>query len=156
MSERRKPRSGEVISGTHGKVWFDGDLTYEISSVELKIKTNRETIQFAGEMWEDSKLMSVSGTWSAKIKKTYSRAKKYAEALAKGTDMRSTIISKLNDPDNGGTERIEISNCWFDEVTLQQFENGKICEDELSGGFIGFKYLDAISDPCVQGGNDNE
>ena len=28
-------------------------------------------------------------------------------------------------------------------------ENGKITEDEFSGGFVGFKYLDTIADPCV-------
>ncbi len=149
MSTRRKPRAGEIISGTHGKVWFDGDITYELSSAEFKLKPNRETIQFASDLWEDSKLMSLSGTWSAKIKKSYSRAKKYCEALANGQDIRSTIISSLSDPDNGGTERIQVTNCWFDEVTLQAFESGKICEDELSGGFTGFKYLDHIDDPCV-------
>lgn len=145
---RRMPRAGEVISGTHGMAWFDGDITYELTSFEAKIKTNRETIQFAGQMVEDSKLMSVSGTWSAKIKKTFSRAKKYSEQIMKGIDPRSNIVGKLADPDNGGTERISITNCWFDELTLQAFENGKICEDELSGGFTGLQYLDSIDDPC--------
>ena len=138
-----------MISGTHGMVWLDGEITYEVASFEVKIKTNRETIQFAGEMIEDSKLMSVSGTWSAKIKKTFSRAKNYSEQIMKGIDPRSNLIGKLADPDNGGTERISITNCWFDELTIQQFENGKICEDELSGGFTGIQYLDAIDDPCA-------
>lgn len=37
-------------------------------------------------------------------------------------------------------------SCWLDELTLQAFENGKITEDEFSGGFVGFKYLDTIAD----------
>lgn len=147
--ERRMPRPGEVISGTHGFLWWNSNICYEVTSWEAKIKTNRETMQFAGQMWEDSKLMSISGTWTAKIKKVYSRGKKYAEKFAKGGDERLSLISKLADPDNGGTERVQIMSAWLDELTLQAFENGKITEDEFSGGFVGFKYLDEIDDPCA-------
>ncbi len=146
---RTKPAIGKVISGTHGYFWWDGAICYEITSFEAKIKANRETINFSGDMWDDSKLMSVSGTWTAKIKKIYSRGMEYAEKLAQGLDPRLTLISKLADPDNGGTERVQINSCWLDELTLQAFENGKITEDEFSGGFVGFKYLDTIADPCA-------
>ena len=64
-------------------------------------------------------------------------------------DERLSLISKLEDPDNGGIERVQLMSCWLDELTLQAFENGKITEDEFSGGFVGFKYLDTIADPCV-------
>ena len=129
--ERKLPAVGKVISGTHGYFWWNNSICYEITSFEAKIKTNRETINFSGQMWDDSKLMGVSGTWTAKIKKIYSRGKTYAEKLSAGIDERLSLISKLEDPDNGGTE------------------NGKITEDEFSGGFVGFKYLDTIADPCV-------
>ena len=146
-SERTMPKVGQVISGTHGYFWWNGSICYEITSFEAKLSTNRETINFAGQMWDDSKLMGVSGTWTAKIKKIYSRGKAYAEKLASGIDERLTLISKLEDPDNGGTERIQLTSCWLDELTLQQFEHGSLSEDEFSGGFTGFKYLDSISDP---------
>ena len=145
---RRMPRVGQAISGTHGYFWWNGDICYEITSFEAKLKTNRETINFAGQMWDDSKLMGVSGEWSAKIKKVYSRGKYYAEQLAKGIDERLTLTAKLEDPDNGGPERIQLTSCWLDELTLQSFENGKLTEDEFSGGFTGFTYLDEITDPC--------
>ena len=61
----------------------------------------------------------------------------------------TSFEAKLEDPDNGGTERVQLMSCWLDELTLQAFENGKITEDEFSGGFVGFKYLDTIADPCV-------
>lgn len=146
---RKMPRVGQVISGTHGYFWWNGDICYEITSFEAKLKTNRETINFAGQMWDDSKLMSVSGEWSAKVKKIYSRGKVYAEKLSQGIDERLTLTSKLEDPDNGGTERIQLTSCWLDELTLQSFENGKLAEDEFSGGFTGFEYLDTITDPCA-------
>ncbi len=49
-------------------------------------------------MWDDSKLMGVSGTWTAKIKKIYSRGKTYSEKLSAGIDERLSLISKLEDP----------------------------------------------------------
>lgn len=143
------PRAGQIISGTHGYLWFDGNIVYEVSSYEAKISTDREDMTFAGQMIKDSKLMAVAGTWSATIKKVYSRSKDIAESIMQGIDPRSTLIGKLQDPDNGGIERIQFSNCWFDEVTLMAFENGSVCEDELSGGFTGMKYLDEIKDPCI-------
>ena len=147
--DRRKPRAGQVISGTHGYFWWNGSICYEITSFEAKVSTDREDVTFAGDMWKDSKLMAVSGTWTAKLKKVYSRGKAYAEKLANGIDERIELIGKLADPDNGGVERIAIHNCWLDEVTLQNFENGKLTEDEFSGGFVGFNYLDSISDPLT-------
>lgn len=149
MADRSMPRAGQVISGTHGYLWFDGSIVYEVSSFEAKIETDREDLTFAGQMIKDSKLMSVSGTWTATIKKIYSRSKSICESLMEGVDPRSTLMGKLADPDNGGTERIQLSNCWFDEATLMSFEGGSICEDELSGGFTGMKYLDEIKDPCI-------
>ncbi|MGN0181216.1 MAG: phage tail tube protein [Candidatus Ornithomonoglobus sp.] len=47
------------------------------------------------------------------------------------------------------TERVQLKSCWLDELTLQAFENGKLAEDEFSGGFTGFTYLDDIADPCI-------
>lgn len=147
--DRKKPSVGKVISGTHGYLWWNGSICYEITSFEAKITANRETINFAGDMWDDSKLMGIAGEWSATIKKVYSRGKEVAEKLAQGIDERLTLIGKLEDPDNGGTERIQLDSCWLDELTLMQFENGSIIEDEFSGGFTGFTYLDTIADPCA-------
>lgn len=148
MSERRKPTARQVMSGTHGIIWIDGDKCYELSKYESKLGTDRESMQFAGDMIKDSKLMAVEGTWTATVRKVFSRAKPIVTNLMKGVDTRSTIIAKINDPDNGGTERVQYSNCWFDEATIQKIEQGAICEDEFSGGFTGLEYLDTVADPC--------
>lgn len=134
-----------VISGTHGYLWINDDICYEVSSFEVKLKINGETITFAGEMMEDRKLMGLSGTWSVKVKKVYSRSRDIAEELLEGKDPRMSLTGKLADPDSFGTEMIKITNCWLDELTIQQFEHGKIAEDELSGGWTGLQYLDSIS-----------
>lgn len=147
----RKITAPNIISGTHGKTWWDDSAIYEISSIEIKLKTNRETVTFAGDMIEDSKLMSVSGEFTIKVRKVFSRAKAYAEAFMKGNDPRSTIITELKDPDayGGGYEKVQITNCWFNDLPVISSENGKVSEDEFSGGFTGLKFLSSI-DPITQ------
>lgn len=147
----RKITAPNIISGTHTKTWWDGSVIYEASSVEAKLKTNREAITFSADMIEDSKLMSVSGTFAIKIRKVFSRSKKYAEAYMQGKDPRSEFISQLKDPDayGGGYEKVQFFNCWFDELPVIGGENGKIVEEEYSGGFTGLKFLSSI-EPIVQ------
>ena len=148
MADRIKTAPGKVISGTHGYFWWNGDICYEVTSFEASVSVNGETITFAGDMWEDRKIMGLSGTFTVTLKKVYSRAKEYADQLNAGLDPRLTLIGQLADPDNGGTETVSLMNCWLDEVPLMNFENGSIVEEEYSGGFTGYKYSSTIADPC--------
>lgn len=142
----QKPTARNLISGTHCKTWWDGALCYESSKVEVKLKGNRESAQFAGDMMSDSKLMSLEGTFSISLRKVFSRAAALAEAWNKGEDPRTTFIFKLEDPDAWGYETVKISNAWFDEVPVFTAENGKVIEEAYSGGFTGIEFLDKISE----------
>ena len=68
----KKPTAPRVMSGTFGMLYWDGEPVYEVSSFEAKLKVNRETVTFAGDMTEDSKLMGTAGEWSFKVKKVFS------------------------------------------------------------------------------------
>lgn len=142
----RKISAPNIISGTHGKVWWDDSVIYEISSFEATLDTDREDVTFAGDMIKDSKLMSVSGTFTMKVRKVFSRGKRFAEAFMQGKDPRSTLISQLKDPDayGGGYEKIQLTNCWVESVPLTGGENGKVVEEEYKGGFTGLKFLESI------------
>jgi len=140
-----KPTAPRTISGTHGYLWWDGEIVFECNSFEAKLKPNRETVHFAGDMIADSKLMSLEGEFSFKIKKVFSRGQiKLAAEFKAGRDPRSQLIGKLADPDAFGSERIVLNNCWFDEVTLMAFESGSLAEDEFSGGFTDWDFPDVI------------
>ncbi len=139
-----KPTARNAISGTHTTCWWDGDVCYEATGIEIKLAANRETVQFSGEMIEDSKLMGVSGTYSIKIRKIYSRSAEYAEQMMQGIDPRISIIAKIDDPDAWGHERVKITNAWFDEIPVFSSESGSIVEEEYSGGFTGLTFLDKI------------
>ena len=143
----KKIRGNNQISGTWGQVWLDGELVFELESFEAKVTTNRETVTIG--MDEDSKLVGLKGEGTMKVKKVFSRGKKkLLDAWKKGEDPRSTIVTKLKDPDTIGkqSERVSLDNVWFDELTLTQFENGKKGEDEYKFGFTpsDADYLDTI------------
>ncbi|NKN22170.1 phage tail tube protein [Clostridioides difficile] len=124
------------ISGTWGKLWWDGDLIAEVLSFEAKVTANREEIQFG--MSKDSKITSLAGEGTIKLGKVYSRGKKkLLEAWKKGEDPRSTLTSKIKDPGTPGkqAETVTINNVWFNELALAQFEKGGKIEEELSFGF---------------------
>src|SRR5665648_34706 len=142
-----KLRGNEQINGTWGQVWLDGELVFELDSFEAKVSANRETVTIGKS--EDSKLVGLKGEGSMKVKKVLSRGKKkLLDAWKNGEDPRSTIVTKLKDPDTIGkqSERISLGNVWFDELTLTQFELAKKLEDEYKFGFTpsDADYLDTI------------
>lgn len=140
-----KPNAPRVMCGKWGMVYLDGEPVYETDSYEAKITIEREDVDFIGQMAKDSKMTGITGEWSLKIKKVFSRgAQLLAEKVKKGQDVRVQIISKIDDPDAYGSERLVIENAWFNGLTLQKFENSKMIDEEYSGGFTDFYFPDLV------------
>lgn len=124
------------ILGTHGQMWWDNELIYEVESIEAKTTAVREKVVMAGSMDEDSKIVGFKSEGKFKIKKVYSRGvEKIVSSWKQGKDVRSKLVIKLADPDAYGTERVVIDDVWFNEVTLAQFEMGKKLDRTYSFGF---------------------
>lgn len=126
------------INGSFGQIWWDGELLVEIDSFEAKVTANREDVMMAGSLDIDSKITSLKGEGSFKIKKVYSRGvKSIVESWRNGNDIRAQLVGKLKDPDTikGQGERVVINNVWFNEMTLMQFELGQKLEREFPFGF---------------------
>ena len=81
MAESIKPRGNQICSGTFGKLWIDGMLAFEVYKFEAKEKTNRESVSFAGDTTNDSKLMGVDYEFSYTVRKVYSRGKAIATVI---------------------------------------------------------------------------
>ena len=91
------------------------------------------------------KVMGLSGTGSLKLHKVNSRmGQLLGEAMKKGTDPRFTIVTKLDDPDAYGAERVSLSNVSFDDLTLVDFEAKQLGKVECPFTFEDFEYLDMI------------
>ena len=114
-----KPTAPRVMNGKWGMVYLDGEPVYETDSYEAKVKIEREDVDFVMQMAKDSKMTGLTGEWSMKVKKVFSRgAQLLSEKINQGQDVRIQIISKIDDPDAYGSERLVIENAWFNELTL--------------------------------------
>jgi hypothetical protein len=125
-------------TGTHGKLWWDGEEVFEVESFQASIKIERDDVTMAGNLDVDSKIKSRKGEGKFKIKKIFDRGKrKLLEAFLSGQDIRSQLIGLAKDPDaiGGQSSRIVLNNVWFNDLTLMDFEMGKKMEEEMSFGF---------------------
>ena len=138
-------KANEVINGTWGEVWINDDLVDEISAFQAKIEFNKEDIDVCGEMMTQHKITGYSGTGSMTLKKVNSRMIKILSDFVKdGTEPDVTIVGKLADPANGGSERISLTGISFDDLTLFDFEVKALGEYECPFTFTGFKVIDSI------------
>ncbi|WRS27206.1 phage tail tube protein [Oscillospiraceae bacterium MB08-C2-2] len=139
-------KASRVMSGTYGELWYDGELVAEVYKFQAKVTLNKEDISMCGVIWTDSKVKNVSGKGSMGLYKVNSRmAQKLGDALLSGKDPRGTIISKLNDPDSYGAERVAIQDVSFDDLTLADWEAAVIGKVECPFTFRGYKFLDMVS-----------
>ena len=135
-----------AISGTFGELWYDGEKVAECYKFQAKVTLNKEDVPMCGVIWTDSKVKSVSGKGSMGLYKVNSRmARKIASDIADGKDPRGTLISKLNDPDAYGAERVSVQDVSMDDITLADWEAGVVGKVECPFTFRGFKFLDTIS-----------
>ena len=131
-----------VMSGTFGELWWDGELIAECDKFTAKYTQSKEPVNLARQMVEDSKVMGSQGTGSFRVYKVYSRFRDYADAVLRGEDVRGTFVSKLDDPDAYGAERVAIYNVSLDEVPLVNWERTTIQKDEVPFTFTYHKFLE--------------
>lgn len=134
-----------VISGTWGSVWLDGDHVAECYGLQAKVKFNKEPVPICGRMANDQKVTSIECTGSMRLHKVSSRmAKAIGDYIKDGRDIRFTVISKLNDPDAYGAERVVLSNVSFDDLTLMDWEAKSVGKVECPFTFTDYDFLDKI------------
>lgn len=135
----------KVINGTHGFLWLDGDLIQEVQSVKATITPKTEPVSQSGQMVDGTKITGLECKGELKTNKINSRwIKLMSDSLKAGKQRSFTIISKLADPSNGGTERIKLTGCVFSELTLIDWELKKLTEDSLNFNFKDWEILDSI------------
>ncbi|ACL22800.1 tail tube protein [Desulfitobacterium sp. LBE] len=127
------------------EVWLDNAYVGECYGMQAKVSFNKEDVQICGRMATDKKVSSISCTGSLRMHKVSSRmANAIGASIRNGKDLRFVVISKLNDPDAYGAERVVLKNVSFDDLTLADWEvatNGKI---EAPFTFTDYELLDAV------------
>ena len=131
-----KYRGRRRWNGSHGRVWWDGEMLFEIAKFEAKVTADREDVLIGNS--KDSKITSLTGEGSFTIKSVINRnINRYLEEWKNGHDPRATLVGLIDDPDavEGQKERSIIDNVWFNELLLMAFEKGQVVEKEFSFGF---------------------
>lgn len=134
-----------VISGTWGEIWLDGELVSECYKCQAKVTFNKDDIKLCGQMAVDKKITGTTATGSLGLYKVNSRmAKLVGEKVRQGHDPRFTVISKLDDPDAYGAERVVLKGVSLDDLTLADWEAGVSGKVEAPFTFTDYEFLDEI------------
>ena len=137
-----------VINGTYGEVWVDGDYMAQTTGLEAKTSVKKTDVNMVGRLSPGKKVTGIENKGTLKMNHVTSELKqKIANYIKQGKTPYFTIISKLADPDaiNAQAERIKLTGVTFDEVTLVDFENGKLGEESYAFEYEDFEFLDAIN-----------
>lgn len=137
--------ANQVINGTFGEVWFDDDYLAEVVSGQAKVSLTYDDVKRARCLMVAKKLIKAEGKGSIKLNHVRSNiVKKTSDTIKSGKTPSFKIIMKLEDPDALGAERIVLYGCKLDELTLMDWENGKITEETLSFTYENYELLDVI------------
>ena len=135
-SEDIEYRGRRRWAGNWGRLWIDGEMIFEIQAFEIRVTAERDDV-IIGQS-RDSKITQLVGEGTITIKKVFDRGyRQLLEDWKAGHDTRFTFVGSMKDPDtiHEGETRIEVVNCWFNEIPILHFTKGEVVEDELEFGF---------------------
>lgn len=138
----------QIMNGTFGEVWLDGDKVSECFGLEAKVEFEKEEIPICGNMGTDTKLMAYKGTGSMKLYKVNSRMViKISNKIKNGENPRFQVLSAIrpNRPNkSGNAERILVKDTCFDDLTLASWEAKAKGEVECPFTFTDWEPIDVI------------
>lgn len=135
----------QVINGSFGEAWVDSDYMADVTGVEAVIDFDYEDINRPRKLSTAKKLIGWNGSGSLKFNKTNSRfIRLVGDNLREGRQTEVEIITKLDDPDSIGAERVVLKNVVFENLTLANWEAKTAGESEAPFFFDDWEPLDLI------------
>lgn len=127
-----------VVYGSYGQLWLDGDGIAEIISCKATLTAQKTAIKRSRHLVDGYKTTGYEAKGSIKLHKVSSYLiKKLAPAIKEGKQVKFTLISKLDDPNSLGAERIALYGVMFDAVDQLGTGQGRRGRPELH--FRGFR-----------------
>ena len=137
--------SKQVVYGTYGSMWIDGYEIAEIQELKANLSADKVEVKIARKMSKGYKVTGYTGKGSFKAQNVSSNfIKILAPSIKEGKQFLCSIISKVEDPDALGTERIALYNCLIDSEDLINWSVGKLGEESNNFTFEDFSILDQI------------
>lgn len=129
--------ASRVILGTYGYLYIDGQWQTNINQLTAQVEVQKKELVLAGDGWVRHKRGAMKGTGSM------SGFKVTSEMLQRGFQ-KFEIITKLDDPEAYGYERIRLTNVMADKLQLANWKAGEEVKEEVSFTFEGYELLDPI------------
>lgn len=126
-----------VILGTYGYLYIDGVWQTNINHLDAGVEIEKRELNLCGYDWVQFKKGAKRGTG------TMSGFKVTSDMIRRGFS-KFDIISKLDDPEAYGYERIRLINCMADRVMLANWTAGEEVTEETPFTFEGYELLDPI------------
>jgi hypothetical protein len=134
-----------VLNGTFGEVWLDGTYLPQATGLEAKYSLDKEEVHQCKKLSKGYKITGTDGKGTLKLNKVDSTMLDLiGPDLQSGKLTQHTIISKVDDPDAWGGERIQLEGVVFDELTIADWELKKLMTESIGFTFSGFTALDTI------------
>ena len=135
----------QVINGTWGEVWYDGEYLGELISCKAEVGYKKQAVTQVKKMADGQKIVGLEPKGEIKFHHVNSMVlKKEQEAVKAGKTPTHTIISNVSDPDAVGSERMAYYNCVLDKMVLADFESGKLGERSYAFTFDRWDALETI------------
>ena len=139
--------ANRVISGSWGQVWLDGEFVREATGLKAEVQLDFTDVPICGSLAKHQKGAGMTCTGSLTMNKINSRmARLLSDKIKAGKTPVFTIISKLDDPDSYGAERVVLKGVKFSRLTLADWSannNGTITQEFT---FTDWDFLDLIED----------
>lgn len=136
MADLSQNRGFRRIAGAWGTLHIDGEAIFEVESFEATVEFQRSDVHVGNNV--DSKITGLAGSGQFVVKHVYTRGvQKYLDAAKAGHDPRFLASVCLDDPDavGGQVERINIGNCWINNLPLSNFDKSEVVEKTFEFGF---------------------
>lgn len=138
-------KGSQVINGTHGRIWVDGELWLYVKSFEAKATADIEDINVCGDLATYGKMKGWNGEGTITCYKVDSRiSKKIANAMKNGDMPEIKLVGSLSDPSSKGVEKVEILGVMFTEFMLMSFASKEVIEEEIPFRFTDYNFIDLI------------
>lgn len=129
--------ASRTILGTYGQAFIDGIWQTNINHLEATVEVQKRELNLSGDPWVRHKKGPMKGTG------TMSGFKVTSEMLQRGFG-KFEIVSKLDDPEAYGYERIRLMNVMPDRLQLANWTAGQEVAEEVPFTFEGYELLDPI------------
>lgn len=137
-----------VINGSFGECHSEGKWLMNIYKMTADIEPSYGDVKMSGTRWTGQKLLGVKGTGSIS---GYKITSELVQNVARITDDRKSeyvteLISKLDDPESYGCERVRLKHVKFSKIPVVGWEVGAMVEEEWPFTFTGVEWLDPIEE----------